>query len=320
MKLVILAFNVGISKGFVNGPGMSLLNFVKFLSKYEPDIRLSIYTHLESISDIPNVDIKTTRYSTDLLNDIRECFAFHCWSGLTDSFLPLIRLANTYRKPVILGPNLFDTVEFEKEKYFLDNIEYKKILTVNDRLGYNISNKYALLKSKLQSFIVGPDVEAWTPPDRYAKYILWKGNSRHMVKDIAFAKNIKDKLSRYEFLFMGDGRPYDYRGHIEDARRAYLYMSTSLSETKGMALMEQWAAGVPSVTHPKIYQHGINYKTGIITNRNVNDYCDAISEIMENSELREDLSNGAREYILKNYDPILIVEKYKQILLNAKEL
>ncbi|MAG40253.1 hypothetical protein CMI41_04780 [Candidatus Pacearchaeota archaeon] len=314
MKVVILAFNIGISKGLVNGPGMSLYNFAKFVSKYLPKMQLSIYTYMESSSVIPGIEIKTTKQIIDLLDDIKHCNAFHCWSGLTDAFLTIVRLANTYRKPVILGPNLLDTVEYKKEKAFLNNIEYKTILTVNDRLKYSILDKHALLTDKVESFIVGPDIDTWHPPDKYGKYILWKGNSRHMVKDIGFAKEVKNKLKQYEFLFLGDGRPYKYSDHIETARRAHLYVSTSLSETKGMALMEQWAAGVPSVTHPKIYQHGENYKTGIITNRDIDSYCDAISEIMENSKLRNDLSLGARKFILENFNPKLITEQYFEII------
>jgi glycosyltransferase involved in cell wall biosynthesis len=293
---------------------MSLYNFAKFASEYLPEIQLSIYTHMESSSIIPGIKIKTTKQTTDLLDDIKHCNAFHCWSGLTDTFLTIVRLANTFRKPVILGPNLFDTVEYKKEKAFLNNTEYKTILTVNDRLKYLILDKHVLLTDKIESFIVGPDIDTWCPPDKYDKYILWKGNSKHMVKDIGFAKEIRNKLRQYEFLFLGDNKPYGYSDHIEVAKKASLYISTSLSETKGMALMEQWSAGVPSVTHPKIYQHGENYKTGIITSRDVGSYCEAISEIMENSKLRNDLSLGARRFVLENFNPKLIIEQYIEII------
>ena len=64
----------------------------------------------------------------------------------------------------------------------------------------------------------------------------------------------------------------------------------------GLALAEQWTAGIPSVTHPKIYLHGENYKTGIITNRTVDDYCSTIREIMEDDTLYKSLSEGAEHY------------------------
>jgi len=317
MKIVILAFNVGLSKGLVNGPGMDLFNLAKFVSKHLPKVQLSIYTHLESNSYIPGVEIKTARYATDLLNDIRKCDVFHCWSGLTSCFLATIELANAHKKPVVLGPNLFDAVEYEKEKIFLDKVEYQKILTVNDRLKYLISKKHVLPTKDVERFMVGPDISVWTPPDKYGKHILWKGNSRHMVKDIEFAKRVRNNLKQYEFLFLGDGKPYDYNSHMKDAKKAYLYICTSLSETKGTALMEQWAAGVPSVTHPKVYMHGENYKTGIITSRDVDSYCEAISEIMEDSELREDLSLGARQYMLERFSSKLVAEEYLRVLENV---
>ena len=78
--------------------------------------------------------------------------------------------------------------------------------------------------------------------------------------------------------------------------------------------MEQWSAGVPSVTHPQVYLHGENYSTGIFISRDVDSYCEAISEIMENSELRKDLSLGARQYMLESFNPRLIVEQYLRIL------
>jgi len=317
MKIIILGFNVGISKGFVNGPGMSLLNFAKFISKYSKDIDLIVYTHMKSSSKIPGVRIEHIGDMSSLKRDIKTCFALHCWSGLTSKFENIVKMANLYMKPVILGPNLFDTVEFKKEKLFLNNIRYNKILTVNDRLKYLIASQHFLPIEELESFIVGPDVDIWTPPDEYEKYILWKGNSRHMVKDIKFAKKVASRLDKYQFLFLGEGSPYSYNDHIKVAKKAYLYISTSLSETKGMALMEQWSAGVPSVTHPKIYQHGENYKTGIITNRDVDSYCEAISEIANNARLRSDLSMGAREFILNKFNPKLITEQYLKIIKNV---
>jgi glycosyltransferase involved in cell wall biosynthesis len=266
---------------------------------------------------ISGIAIKTVKYKTDLLRDIKGCSYVHCWSGLTDVFSNIVKIANLHKKPVILGPNLLDTVDLKKEASFLNNVEYKKILTVNKRLRHLLSDKHLIKRDDIDSFIVGPDLDVWTPPDKYGKYILWKGNSKHMVKDIGFAKKIKDKLKMYDFMFMGESRGYNYNDHIDAARKAYLYISTSISETKGMALLEQWSAGVPSVTHPGIYQHGRHYDTGIIVNRDVDSYCKAITEIMESNDLREDLSSGARNYMLKNFSSNLIVDKYFGILKNV---
>jgi glycosyltransferase involved in cell wall biosynthesis len=103
-------------------------------------------------------------------------------------------------------------------------------------------------------------------------------------------------------------------GHVSLASRAKLYINTSLSETKGMAQLEQMAAGVPSVVHPKVYCHGANYTTGIIVNKDIDEYTEAIREIMEDSTLRQTLRVGARKYVEDNYNPADIVKKYLEIL------
>ena len=83
-----------------------------------------------------------------------------------------------------------------------------------------------------------------------------------------------------------------------------------------MSLAEQWACGIPSVTHPNIYLHGNNYETGIITNRNVDDYCDAISEIMEDESLYRRLSNGCIKFIKESFSDSLIIENYLNFINN----
>jgi len=86
MKIVILAFNIGISKGFVNGPGISLYNFAKFISENYPNLQLFIYTQIESQSKIPGVTIRTTRQSADLREDIADSKVFHLLEWLDEYF------------------------------------------------------------------------------------------------------------------------------------------------------------------------------------------------------------------------------------------
>lgn len=314
MKIVVLAFNIGISKGLVNGPGVSLWNFLKFASKYMQDIEFCVYTRMQTSTTIPRVRMMTVNHATDLVADIKSCDLLHCWSGLTNSFLNIIKIANLHDKPVVLGPNLLDTVNIEREKAFLEEVSFEKILTVNNMLTHFVAKRHKVERRFIEELVVGPDAKLWEPPGEYEDYILWKGNASHKVKDVEFAKIIAKKLNKYKFLFLGDVRPYDYYGHMTAASKAYIYINTSFSETKGMALLEQWAAGVPSVTHPKIFQHGRNYQTGIVTNKDVESYCDAISEIMENKALRAELSSGARRYIEEKFPPEDIAKKYKEII------
>ena len=177
-----------------------------------------------------------------------------------------------------------------------------------------ISKRHNIEINKLDTLIVGPDLKLWCPAEEKEEFILWKGNSGHFVKDIGFGLKVAKKLDKYKFKFMGHPKPYEHYSHIDEAKRAKIYFSTSLSETKGMALAEQWAAGVPSVTHPKIYLHGKNYSTGIITSRSVEDYCEAIEEIMENNRLYARLCVGARTFAEEELCPLKMSRKYFGIL------
>ena len=78
--------------------------------------------------------------------------------------------------------------------------------------------------------------------------------------------------------------------------------------------MEQLSCGVPSVVHPKIYFPGINYETGIITNKNISDFSDAIIEIMENKVLYNHLSSGAINFAKNKFSKDLLMSSYKNIL------
>ena len=314
MKIVFLAFNIGISRGLTNGPGMCLYNFAKFMSKHMPEVDLSIYTRLKSTSFLSNVKIQNISNLKQLKRDISECSILHCWSGLDTCFADIIRYANNMKKYVILGPNLLDLVSSGSEREFLKNICYNKVLTVNDRLKYSLSMGHGIDLDLISVFQVGPDLDEWAPTIASERYVLWKGNRNHIVKDIGFALEVEKSLPQYRFLLLGRDSPYSYKKHISEAKGAALYFSSSISETMGLALAEQWAAGVPSVTHPNIYLHGENYKTGIITNRDVSSYCNAIIEIMENEALRKNLSQGARAYMEKNFSSEYIIDQYNRII------
>jgi glycosyltransferase involved in cell wall biosynthesis len=307
MKVTIMTHSYGNAGSHVSGPGMCLVNFVKFLRE-NTDLEVNVFTYLPTKF---SGAYKLSSYHK-LNHSIRTSDVVHHWSGVKVlPFIEGILLANQFNKKVIIGPNLIDTVHSELEEKYLQNIKFDKLLTVNERLKFLISSKYNIKSSKIKLLLVGPDIELWSPSERDNGKILWKGNSRHFVKDIDFGKEVAKKLPQYDFDFMDS---YDYQNHISKAKDYHLYFSTSLSETMGLALAEQWAAGVPSVTHPQIYLHGENYKTGIIISRNVDAYCEAITEIMENDSLHKQLSRGAREYMLNNFSGQRIAANYLNIL------
>ena len=313
-KVVILAFNFGISGEMVNGPGISLRNLLLFVKTFYPNISFSVFTRYPVTDSIAGSCFYKIGDKDKLKSEIEKADVVHCWSGLRANFLDGIKIANSLFKPVILGPNLLDSVEFKAEKIMLSGIDFNMLLTANPRLKYILAKLHKIDHNKIRSFMVGPDLDLWKVSENTKEYILWKGNSAQPVKDIQFAKNVAQKLREYKFLFLGDKKSFNYMDHIQQASQAKLYINTSLSETKGMAQLEQMAAGVPSVVHPKIYCHGENYVTGIITNKTINDYVDAIKEILEDNSLRQMMRLGARKYVEKNYNPLDIAKKYWEIL------
>jgi|TARA_R110001583_G_scaffold16234_12_gene66275 glycosyltransferase involved in cell wall biosynthesis len=313
-NITILSFNVGPAGRYVNGPGICLYNLINFLKETNPEINIDVFSHIKCSFEIPGIRVYSMQDRDMLARSIDKSQVIHNWSGLTEPQVEAIQLANRSEKLVILGPNCIDTVEAGRERLFLDKINFDIVLTVNERLRHRISKDHHIDIGRVSEFLVGPDVEAWRNNGRRDNFILWKGNSRHFVKDVEFGIKVAKKLGKYDFKFIGHPNPYDYFSHIDEAKRAKLYFSTSLSETMGVTLVEQWAAGVPSVTHPKIYMHGQNYKTGIITNRDIDSYCDAICEIMEDDTLHEKLSLGAEAYAAANFSKKVVSDSYLRLI------
>jgi len=320
-KIVIIGFNIGEAGSYVNGPGCCLFNFVNFLKKSDENIKIDIYCEIPKGRLSRDLEVRSLS-DPSLSQSIRSCDVVHLWSGMTQLQKNALVYASHLGKKIIIGPNVIDTVNFDKEQSFLFNglgdskINYSKILTTNDKLNYKIAKDHRIPLGKIEKFLVGPDIKQWRRSENKGEFILWKGNSKHFVKDVEFALRVKEALPQYRFKFFGHPKPYDYLGHIDEAKRAKLYFSTSMSETMGLTLVEQWACGTPSVTHPKIYMHGENYKTGIITNKTIEDYCQAITEIMEDESLCKKLSTGAEEFVKNNFSRKAVLKNYFTILEN----
>lgn len=311
-NIVILAFNYGTAGRWVNGPGMCLHNFVT-IQKRHSGRNVKVF----SILDSPYKESKKFERVSQVKKDIDNCDVLIHWSGIDKAFSSLCRYASKKGKTVLVGPNLLDGVELDKEYPYMRDTKFNYLLVPNERIRFNLSKIHKVSLQKIKVFQVGPDLKLWSPIDNEEKedFILWKGNSKHYAKDIDFALKLAKKMKNdYRFEFIGYPNPYNYEEHIEKAKRAKLYISTSISETMGLTLCEQWAAGIPSVTHPRIYLHGENYKTGIITNKNIDDYSRAIKEVMENEDLYQHLSKGCRQFCLDNFSDEAIHLKFNKIL------
>lgn len=290
----LLAFNYGYGN-FTNGPGISCWNFTKFCNK-----KFNIFTKLKG-------DIKTSNIREYVPGNVHY---IHWWSGLTEEFFNIVKKEKKLGRKIILGPNLLDGTNPRKEIEICKELSPDLILVVNKEIKYNLK-KY--LNYKIEYFMTGPDYDLWTPRKEYTNKILWKGNPSHESKDLATAielrKKIVDKIN-----LMGYPSPYRYIEHIDEASSHAAYVCTSLSETKSEAVLEQLAAGVPAITHPKVFMMGSHYKTGIIVNKNLDELVSASLKILEDKSLREDLSIGARSFILENFNKNKLSEYYSWLL------
>jgi glycosyltransferase involved in cell wall biosynthesis len=305
MKVIIIAFNFEFVNGVANGPGESLKNFYNIIKSF---FEVEVYTELKStelfVNNIKKLNIKKIKKE--------DCIIY--WSGLTIPLFDIIKKITLVNDNIIIGPNLIDTVEVTKEKYLFSFLKFKKLLTLNERLKHLIANTHNISLSKIKLLCVGPDINIWNPSDIKDDTILWKGNSKHFVKDVSFALSLQNSLPQYKFKFIGYPNTYKYKEHIEEAKKSKIYISTSLSETMGLTLIESWASGLPSVTHPLIYLHGENYKTGIITNKTINDYSQAIIEIMSNNILYKEMSEYAIAYAKINFGKDKITRDFMEII------
>lgn len=301
--VTFITFNYGNAGRYANGPGICLSNFVKDLRKQ--GVSVDVFSMMPSWDNsVKPLD------SPQLTSSIKYSKAVHHWSGMFPQFSYILN--NSKGIKTFVGPNVLDGEDQEKEKEFLARISPSKIFVVNKRIQFELQKKYNLPNTSLDTLIVGPDQELWSPLNKDNGKILWKGNCTHKIKDINFALAVSKALPQYDFKFIGYPNPYDYLKHIPEAKECHLYFTTSVSETMGLALCESWASGLPSVSHPRIEIMGENYSTGIITNKTIEEYVKAITQIMEDNNLYLHLKSGAQEFVKKNFSNTAkdYIEKY----------
>lgn len=293
MHVDLLTFNIGYSKTFANGPGISCWNFVKFCKS----TKFNIYSKLESDLTFNVRNYKKFNSEADI---------FHWWSGDNEEFLAIALAERKKGKKIILGPNLFDATNPKRELEICKALKPDLILVVNNLIRSQLRQ---YINHKIEVFMTGPDYDLWVPSNNCNGRALWKGNHMHASKGFLFCQEIKKDHLNLDIL----GYPYLYRypEHIKVASEYSCYVSTSLTETKSEAVLEQLAAGVPAITHPGVYISGVNYKTGIICERSLLDYSKAITRILGDKELRDELSMGAREYILTNFKKETLDSQYE---------
>ncbi len=291
--VTFLTFNYGNAGRYANGPGICLTNFVKDLKS------LGVEVEVFSIMESWDKSIKDFKNTHLLDKAIKSSKIIHLWSDMFDQFSSILN--KWPDKKIFIGPNVIDGENPEKELGFLSNTKFSKLFVVNKRIKFKVQKNYNIDPKFVEVLMIGPDQDLWQPSGIDNGSILWKGNCTHKIKDINFGLEVAKRLPNYKFKFIGYPTPYTYYDHINEAKECHMYFTTSISETMGLALCESWSSGLPSVSHPKIEVMGENYSTGIITNRTIDDYCIAITEIMENEELYRSLKLGAVKFVKDNF-------------------
>jgi hypothetical protein len=305
LKISILAFNYGHAGRYVNGPGIDLVNFCDILCKRGVYITLicEIDVFYKFNRKIKFVNIRNKKQA---LKEVRSSDLVHYWSGNKDVYLEII----SEHKNIVIGPNVLDSTNEdlgERITYLFPNAKY---IGAHD----DISNKmFNLHKIKFKTLPIGPNFNLWKPQKK-ERFILWKGNSKHKVKDVDFGLKLQKMLPEYTFIFLGYPKPYDYLKHIKLARQAYLFVGTSDSETKCNALLEQWACKTPSVTNYGMKELGVHLKTGLVCEKNLESYCRSIRFIMENENLAKKMQEESFKYVSNKYSEKNTYNKYIEII------
>jgi len=118
-EITIIAFNCGNAGRYVNGPGISLDNFVRILESN--GIIVNLFTTMNSNFR----KSKNLKKIHDVSQAIKRSDLLHHWSGLGPEFIIPIQYANKLKKPVIVGPNVLDTVELDRERNFFTVSPYR---------------------------------------------------------------------------------------------------------------------------------------------------------------------------------------------------
>ena len=119
-------------------------------------------------------------------------------------------------KKIVIGPNVLDTTNVEMGLALSNAFKDAIFVSPSEYLSRKMET---LLKVDFKNILIGPNFKEWS---EYKKdnFILWKGNSRHKVKDVAFGLLLKEKLPEYKFVFLGYPKPYNYNNHILLAKKA----------------------------------------------------------------------------------------------------
>lgn len=208
-------------------------------------------------------------------------------------------LDHKVKVPIEIIPSGININEFVKSKGKKDDIR--------ERYGINTEDIVLITASRI--------TEEKNIPFLIKSYLLIKKsckNSKFIIIGDGAAKNTLRKLA----LKLNVYKDVFFTGHIKKEEVISLFQASdififsSLTETQGIVLIEAMISGLPVVA---VKSNGIedivqNGKNGILTENSVDEFSRSVLEIINDKELRDKLSNKAKDYS-KNYSVELWVEK-----------
>jgi hypothetical protein len=287
-------YNLGLTH---NGPGISLWGLCSILKR--KNIEFRVFSKMHSI-DRDALDLSDYKPSKETTHTI-------IWSGLRADVYSYLRM---FKVDFILGPNMFDNTNIAEEKRFLSYLKPKKFIFINDMVRFKVIKTHNIDPSITSTFSAPPDLSLWKS-EKKEDFVLWKGNSRHLIKNVSLASKIERLIPEIPFVFIKD---YKYKEHIELAKKAKIYISTSDSETLSMNLLEQLSCGTPCVINKDHFLWGENYKTTIISEKNEEAYATAISELWYNDELYRYMNKCSSKWIEENFSDDIVLSKFLECL------
>lgn len=299
--ILLISFNFFNPAGVNSGPGISIWGLCSILER--AGIEYKVFSHVYSMDR----KVKSIKDITD--DDIKRAKHIIYWSGLISDMYKVLDRIQKY-KNFIVGPNLLDGVEKEKEAVFLKRFNPLKIMCTNTMIKYKILSTHNLNEEKIHTFMSPPDLSLWKKTDK-EDFILWKGNPNHFVKNYNLAKDIVFNLKNERVLVCLN---YNYLKHIELASKASLFFSTSMSETISMNLLEQWSCGTPAVITPGHFLRGDNYGCSIIAEGNTDDFVKKIREVFHNKVLLRHMSDYSYEWMQQNFSDKVVLDNFYRIL------
>lgn len=133
---------------------------------------------------------------------------------------------------------------------------------------------------------------------------------------VLFGRLDESALNKIPFKVHQLGRLNNEEEIVKAYNTADIYLAPSLEDNLPNTVMEAMACGIPVVAFnvggiPDMIDHNTN---GILaTLRSSEELAYGIKLLLNNDSLRKNFSNSAREKVIKNFDQIIIAEKYFEV-------